>query len=77
VAQVIIRNLDEDVVLRLKERARDKGCSLEHELRRIVTEAAGPTPEEKLAIARRIRAMTPKGVKQIEGWRLVKDSDRA
>lgn len=75
-AQVIVRSLDDDVVARLKERARNKGCSLESELRRIITEAAGPTTEEKLAISRRIRAMTPKGVKQIEGWRLVRDSDR-
>lgn len=40
-AQVIIRNVDDRAIERLKERARRKGVSLEHELRAIVTEASG------------------------------------
>ncbi|MEW6267725.1 MAG: hypothetical protein AB1689_00340 [Thermodesulfobacteriota bacterium] len=39
-AQVIIRNLDDQAVDRLKARARRKGVSLESELRAIVTDAA-------------------------------------
>jgi antitoxin FitA len=39
-AQVIVRNLDDDTVRRLKERARRKGHSLEHELRQILADAA-------------------------------------
>lgn len=39
--QVIIRNVDDSAIQRLKERARRKGVSLEHELRAIVTEASG------------------------------------
>lgn len=40
-AQVIIRNIDDEAILRLKERAQRKGISLERELRTIVVEAAG------------------------------------
>jgi plasmid stability protein len=39
-AQVVIRNLDEDAMRRLKLRAARKGVSLERELRTILTEAA-------------------------------------
>jgi plasmid stability protein len=40
-AQVLIRNLDDDVVARLRERAAREGRSLEAELRTILTEASG------------------------------------
>ena len=39
-AQVIIRNIDDEAIRRLKARAERKGISLERELRTIVTEAA-------------------------------------
>ena len=39
-AQVVIRNIDDDAIRRLKARAARKGISLERELRAIVTEAA-------------------------------------
>jgi plasmid stability protein len=39
-AQVLIRNLDDEVIRRLKERARRKERSLEGEVRQILTEAA-------------------------------------
>lgn len=39
-AQVVIRNIDEDAMRRLKSRAARKGISLERELRTILTEAA-------------------------------------
>ena len=39
-AQVVIRNIDDDAIRRLKSRAARKGVSLERELRTIVTEAA-------------------------------------
>jgi plasmid stability protein len=56
--QVLIRDLDDDVIDRLKTRAERKGHSLEEELRELLTAAAPPqlTPEEKLAIAERIRS---------------------
>lgn len=39
-AQVVIRNIDEDAMRRLKSRAARNGVSLERELRTILTEAA-------------------------------------
>lgn len=59
-AQVIVRNLDEAVVTGLKEKAKLRGRSLEQELRSVLTEAAGLSPAERLAVANRIRAMTPR-----------------
>ncbi len=39
-AQVVIRNIDDAAIRRLKSRAARKGVSLERELRTIITEAA-------------------------------------
>jgi plasmid stability protein len=55
-AQVIVRNLDEQVVSSLKFKAELHGHSLEQELREILKRAAELTPEEKLALVDRIRA---------------------
>lgn len=68
-AQVIVRNLDDAVVAALKRNAARRGRSLEQELRVILTHAARPIAEERLAMSRRIRAMTP-------GRRLLSDSAR-
>jgi len=59
--QVIVRNLDDRVIARLKERAQAHGRSLEGELREIISEAARPRRPELLAELDRIRAMTPPG----------------
>jgi plasmid stability protein len=58
-AQVIVRQLPDDVVVRLKARAAQAQHSLEQELRNILIEAARPTRDEILADLDRIRAMTP------------------
>jgi antitoxin FitA len=55
-AQVIVRNLDDDVVGSLKFKAELHGHSLEQELREILKRAAELTVEEKLALVDRIRA---------------------
>ena len=55
-AQVIVRNLDDDVVSSLKFKAELHGHSLEQELRDILKQAAELTTEEKLALIERIRA---------------------
>lgn len=60
-AQVIVRNLDEQVVLRLKERAALHQHSLEQELRDILSAVARGPGESRVAEADRIRAMTPRG----------------
>jgi plasmid stability protein len=59
-ASVTIRNLDDEVVARLKERAKANNRSLEAELREILTRSTGTmTREELIALAKRIAAMTP------------------
>ena len=59
-ANLTIRNLDDEVVDKLKARARAHHRSLEAELREILTSAARrPGREEFLALADRIAAMTP------------------
>ena len=55
-AQVLVRNLDDDVVERLKGRAAAAGRSLEAELREIVTAAAKPSKAELFAQLDQIRA---------------------
>ena len=76
-AQVLVPDLDEQVVRILRTKAELRGCSLEQELRRILTEAARLTPEERVAPCRRIRAMTPKGVPQTDSTDLIReDRDR-
>lgn len=59
--QVIIRNLDDQVIDRLKERAKRKGHSLEQELREALIHAAKLTAEERVALSRSVRSMTPPG----------------
>ena len=57
--QVIIRNVDDRVLERLKARAMAQRKSLEQSLRDLLTEAAKPSRAELLADLERIRAMTP------------------
>jgi antitoxin FitA len=59
-AQVIVRNLDDEVVSSLKLKAELKGHSLEQELRDILRGAAELSKEEKLALIDSIRSMTPR-----------------
>lgn len=58
-AQVLVRNIEDEVVEELKSRAERDGISLEEQLRRILREAARPTRGELLEELARIRAMTP------------------
>ena len=56
-----IRNVDEAHVERLRRRAKRNNRSLAAEVRQLIAEAvARPTPEELLAMADKIAAMTPK-----------------
>ena len=72
-AQVIIRNLEDDVVASLKAKAELHGKSLEQELRDVLREAAKPTTSEKLAIIDRIRGMAPQ-VPQTDSVELLRQS---
>lgn len=57
--QVLIRNIEDDVLERLKQRAASRHKSLEQSLREALIEMAKPSRAELLAQAKRIRAMTP------------------
>lgn len=71
-AQVIVRNLDERVVETLRLRAELHGNSLEQELRNLLSEAAKSTAEERVALADRIRALTP-NVSQTDSTSIIRD----
>jgi plasmid stability protein len=43
-AQLVVRNLDEDVKLALQRRARAHGCSMEEEVRQLLRQAVHDTP---------------------------------
>ncbi|MGQ0675556.1 MAG: FitA-like ribbon-helix-helix domain-containing protein [Rhodospirillales bacterium] len=58
-AQVVIRNIDDAVIEKLRARARAKKQSLEQTLREVLTDAARPSRAELLAEMARIRAMAP------------------
>lgn len=57
-AQVVIRNIDEDVLDRLRTRARAERKSLEQSLREILGAAARPSREELVAEMEAIREAT-------------------
>ena len=56
---MVIRNIDDRVLDRLKARAVAQSKSLEQSLRDLLTEAAKPSRAELRADLERIRAMTP------------------
>ena len=47
--QIIVRNLDEDVIARLKRRATERKISLERHVRDLLAEAAKPSRSEAVA----------------------------
>ena len=47
--QIIVRNLDEDIIERLKRRAAERKISLERHVREVLAEAAKPTRAEAVA----------------------------
>ena len=74
--QVIVRNLDDMVIERHRERAKVRGVSLEQELRDALTESAKLRREERLRKIDEILAMTPErppGVEPVEGWVLIRE----
>ena len=79
--QILVRQLDDAAIERLKIRARERKTSVEALAREAIHKAAELSVEEKRAIVRRMqesgeRAKVP-GVEQTPGWRLVReDRDR-
>ena len=58
-AQVVIRNIDDDVVERLKARAAAEKKSLEQKLRDVLTDAVRPSRAEVIEELRRLRETSP------------------
>jgi antitoxin FitA len=71
-ARVLVRNLDEQVVAALRRKAELHGRSLEQELRVALTTAARLSREERVALARRIRGLTPAGVTQTDSVEMIR-----
>lgn len=57
---LLLRNLDEPTLERLKRLAAERHQSLEDAVRDLLVSAVKPTRSQVLAAADRIRAMTPK-----------------
>ena len=63
--QLVVRNVDDAALARLKARAKCKGVSLEELVRQLLKEAGTPSRSELLAEADRISAMSPRRSKPI------------
>ena len=75
-AQVLVRDLDDEVVARLKKRARNHRRSLQAELRHLLEQAAQTDMTEARRLAQRIRRRLA-GRKHTESALLVaEDRDR-
>ena len=73
VAQVLIRNIEDEVIERYRTKAELSGRSLEQELRDGLRQAAPLSPEQKIEMSRRVQAMTPKGVKQTPSEDIIRE----
>ena len=56
-AQILVRNLDDDLKARLKARASRDGISMEEEVRLILDSALRPKPDGELGLGTRIAAL--------------------
>jgi plasmid stability protein len=57
VAQLVVRNLEEDVKAKLQKRARLHGRSTEEEVREILRNAVRDEPQETEPLGKRLRAL--------------------
>ena len=72
-AQILIRNLDEAVLVKLRQRAAEAGTSLEEEARRALAAAAGLTRDAALARLDAVRAQ----IGRVQGPSTLEDLRRA
>lgn len=72
-AQVLIRNIDDEILDIHRRRAKARGQSLEQELRDVLADGARPSVEERLALVRKIRAMTPKNIEQTDSALMIRE----
>jgi plasmid stability protein len=74
--QLIVRDLDDALIKRLKERAARHGRSMESEHRRLLEEALNPPSDAFFEQAARLRAET-RGTEQTDSAELIRaDRDR-
>ena len=71
--KIEIDSLDDRVIQGLEVRARLNGRSLEEEIRALLSQHVLLSSAERVAIADRIRAMTPKNVKQTDSTEMVRE----
>jgi plasmid stability protein len=71
-AQVLIRQLDDQVVAALRARARARGVSLEQSLRDLLTAAAQETDSLRDELAR-LRATTPAAGRSLDVAALIRE----
>jgi antitoxin FitA len=74
--QILIRNLDDEMIADYREAAARNNRSMEAELREALRVMRPKSPKrvaELLELSRRIRAMTPPGVKQTPSEQLVRE----
>jgi plasmid stability protein len=74
--QILIRNLDDEMIADYREAAARNNRSMEAELREALRVMRPKSPKrvaELLELSRRIRAMTPLGVKQTPSEQLVRE----
>lgn len=74
--QILIRNLDDEIIADYREAAARNNRSMEAELRealRFMRPKSAKRVAELVELSRRIRAMTPPGVKQTPSEQLVRE----
>jgi plasmid stability protein len=74
-AQALIRNIDDELLERYRARAREKGSSLEQELREALRRAepiVQPRVEELKRLSAGLRAMTPQGPPQDDSTLMIR-----
>jgi plasmid stability protein len=75
--QILVRQLDDAAIARLKMRAKAQGTSVEALAREAIQRAAALSGAEKLELARQMRsefqALVVPGVEQTPGWVLIRE----
>jgi plasmid stability protein len=75
--QILVRQLDDAAIARLKARAKAQGTSVEALAREAIQRAAALSGTEKLELARQMRsefqALMVPGAKQTPGWELIRE----
>jgi len=76
--QMLVRKIDDELLSRLKARAKAERTSVEALAREAIHKAANLTVEEKVALVKRMRGETEKLLvpvaKQTPGWVLIRES---